>query len=256
MTYENYKEVLLHSHKKGTLVRTSCLNDHSIIEAKNEKYQMKICSLELMDGVLLTFGDYEGDFEDINIELGKPSLFVGCLLNGSFEAVFDKSQDFALRQNDTYSCAPNLCDMSLNSCTKCFCIQFAFDIQRASKELSSFLKNVSLERLYERMSSLPNIYTDASLRALSTLKPNLNPDLLRLSVLESLIIIDEKSKQLSKDEGYVKQLKGFLSQNALKEELNLSFLSDKFRVSRAKLSADFKKGYKMSVYQFIKACKM
>lgn len=93
-------------------------------------------------------------------------------------------------------------------------------------------------------------------------------DMIRLKVLECLLEIDMKLKQARvtttcqsaqcTTKAYITRVKEYLQANYFlsQDELNLRDLSERFSVCVSKLTQDFAKYEGISIYQFLKSCKI
>ncbi|MGX2972276.1 helix-turn-helix domain-containing protein [Helicobacter sp. T3_23-1059] len=269
--YQAYKNLFSNS---GSIINEQ-INPNGIakLEFIGDNYAIKCSLINVLDGISLHYGSYEGDFSALKYHSSKPSLHFGLLQSGDYEGMLDK-KPFSVKQNEVFLIAPDTHTMGSSAKAKCNCIQIDIDIQESKRDLQAFLPNFSIEAFYDFIAQNPLVATScfsasSLLNGLCEIK---NIDLLRLKVLESLLTMWQSAINLAtKSErvanmseatyskgAYILRVAEYLqtNYNATQEELNLRALSEQFSVCVSKLTSDFREVKGISLYQFIKQCKI
>lgn len=239
------------------------------LECKECKVDIKTCSI--LQGVSVDFGEFVGDFGHLDLSYDKPSVNFGLIQSGYYKSSCD-GQDFALSDDEMFVISPNMHDFGQNAKAQCKCVQINIDIQEASKDINAFFSEFDLERFYEMSNQNPYIL-DACVRdkmLFHHIEQTKCVDMIRLKVLECLLEIDMKLKQARATtpttcqstqyttKAYIARVKEYLQANYFlsQDELNLRDLSERFSVCVSKLTQDFAKYEGISIYQFLKSCKI
>ena len=234
------------------------------LESKDCKIDIKTCSI--LQGVSVDFGEFVGDFGGLDLSYKKPSVSFGLIQSGYYKSSCD-GKDFALSDDEMFVISPNMHDFGQGAKAQCKCVQINIDIQEASKEINAFFEKFDLERFYENTSQNPHIL-DACVRdkmLFHHIEQAKCVDMIRLKVLECLLEIDTKLKQCHTcqstqytTKAYIARVKEYLQTNYFlsQDELNLRDLSQRFSVCVSKLTQDFAKYEGISIYQYLKSCKI
>ncbi|RDU60941.1 helix-turn-helix domain-containing protein [Helicobacter marmotae] len=233
------------------------------IEAKSEHFVVKTHNIELLEGVCLDFGSYQGDFSQMYYVKKSPSVHFGLLQSGAYHGVVDETK-LSLKGGNLYSLAPDRFSASPNaSSVDCTCVQISLDISQCKGEISRIFRHFDVEGLYECLRTNTLVMNaDAPTRALfDSLSVIHNTDLLRLKVLECLIYINKCVLKMpymleSHKSMYIEGVKQYLHEHFNNDELSLRAIAEKFEVSVSKLSADFKCYVGTSLYQYLKTYRM
>lgn len=273
-TYRGHHFASLLEHKQRVIKEQPQGLSH--IHVNTPQYDVQLFATEILDGVALDFGTYKGDFADVGFSFPKKNcLFFGFMRSGSYRGDWG-NKDFYIPQGKAYMCSPDYGAMQCLERVDCYCVQVSIDINHAKHEVGRLLRNISLGLLYENVMHEPMITPSsvAMKSLLSRINQSTNTDMLRCIVLEFLIYMYETVQNTAKNSGkngvknamkwnYLEVLKSFI-QNRIKnsdgsdidEELQLKALSERFGICVSKLTKDFKDNYHISIYQFIKECKM
>lgn len=257
MNYESYKrrhfDKLFAQKQK---VAEQFPDSVSKVEMQTQAFNIKIFVAEVLDGVMLDFGTYSGDFSSIGFAYPKNHLSFGYIRSGSYLGRLTK-KDFYLPKGSSYVCSPDYETMSCGQIT-CECVQVLLDITRAKNEVNKILRRVQLERLYERSIANPIILpNDTYVKfLLSRVHIGQSTDMLRLIVLEFLFYLySYRVKNPLCENSYLTQLIAYIQEYCM-QDITLKDLSNMFRVSVSKITKDFKDNFNIPVYQFIKKCRM
>lgn len=260
--------------RSGVSVRESTSpNGISTLEFNGQDYAIKCNLINLLDGVSLHYGSYIGDFSTLKYGFSSPSLHFGILQNGHYEGIID-SKPFGVRGNEVFLIAPDTHTMGGCANAHCNCVQIDIDIMQAKRDISAFLPNFDIEAFYEFLAQNPLVASSClNMRSLlNSLCEIKNIDLVRLKVLESLLFMWQSAYHLRFNNIYGAQCSGAIytkssyiarvteyleaHYNASEEELNLKALSEKFSVCVSKLTSDFREVKGISLYQYLKQCKI
>ena len=238
------------------------------LECQDCKVDIKTCSI--LQGVSVDFGEFVGDFGGLDLSYTKPSVNFGLIKSGYYKGSYD-GQDFALSDDEMFVISPDTHDFGQSAKAQCKCVQINIDIQEAAKEINAFFSEFDLDRFYEMASQNPYIL-DACVRdkmLFHNIEQAKSADMIRIKVLECLLEIDMKLKQANAQchicqntkyatKTYITRVKEYLQANYFlsQDELNLRDLSERFCCSVSKLTADFAKYEGISIYQFLKSCKI
>lgn len=249
----------------------------STLEFIGEDYAIKCKLINLLNGVSVHYGSYEGDFSKLKYGFSSPSLHFGLLQSGNYEGVLD-CKPFGVRGNEVYLVAPDTHTMGGCAKAHCNCVQIDINIAEAKGDIETFLPTFDIWAFYEFLAQNPLVATAClNMRnLLNGLCEIDNIDLLRLKVLESLLVMWQNAYNLRIKCGacggneakcgtatysktsYIAHLADYLEThyNASCEEVSLRALAERFSVCISKLTSDFREVKGISLYQYLKQCKI
>lgn len=267
--YEAYKNL---SHHGASIKTQISPNGIARLEFIGANYAIKCNLINVLDGISLHYGSYEGDFSALKYDSSKPSLHFGLLQSGDYTGMLDK-KPFSVRGNEVFLIAPDTHTMGSSAKAKCNCIQIDIDIQESKRDLQAFLPNFSIEAFYDFLEQNPLVASSClNMRSLlNQLCEIKHIDLVRLKVLESLLMMWQSAYHLRISNAcshiserkyskcaYISRVAEYIQEhyNATQEELNLRALSEMFSVCVSKLTSDFREVKGISLYQYLKQCKI
>ncbi|RDU61288.1 AraC family transcriptional regulator, partial [Helicobacter sp. MIT 14-3879] len=230
---------------------------------KGSRFEINLHTIELFDGIRLDFGRYNGDFRDFLRKVPHEEvLHFGYCLAGGYEGLVESKIPFCLGISDIWCCS--MCNtIHTTAPVQCQTIGFSIAITEAKNEIGKFLRHCDIVRLHDYLLDNPLCCpaNKAMIKIFAKLQPHYNSDILRLSVLELLLVLDsivrETPRHYQKPErrDYCRELHHFIQKHCHRD-LGLEYLAKMYNISVAKLTRDFLRVYGISIYQFMKQCRM
>ncbi len=263
-----YSHYDIFSRSADKVAQSNLSKDMESLEFLGQDFNVKCNVVSILDGVTLHYGSFMGDFSCLDYKFDSPKVHFGLLQSGNYKGELD-CKPFSVEGGEIYIVAPNTHTIGQSAFADCHCVQIDIDVKESKREIQSFLSNFNIELLYEFLIQNPLVvksclHTRGLLNMLCGTK---NVDLLRLKVLESLLTIQENAykSQIHNVYGinysknvYIARVAEYLeaNYNASEECLNLCALAERFEVCVSKLTSDFRSVKGVSVYQYLKQCKI